>query len=66
MVTNGYDKAMAETAVKEGDDLVAFGKFYMANPDLMAHLKQGEPFNQGQPEDLVRRCAAGYADYPTL
>ena len=66
MVNNGYDKAMAETAVKEGDDLVAFGKLYIANPDLVARLKQGGPFNEGNQKTWYGGGAEGYTDYPTL
>ncbi|MDB5826285.1 MAG: putative NADH:flavin oxidoreductase/NADH oxidase, partial [Variovorax sp.] len=40
MVNNGYDKPMAETAVKEGDDLVAFGKPFIANPDLVRRIRE--------------------------
>ena len=35
MVNNGYDKAMAEEALAQGADLVAFGKAFIANPDLV-------------------------------
>ena len=66
MVNNGYDQAMAENAVKHGDDLVAFGKLYIANPDLVARLKQGGPFNQGNQKTWYGGGAEGYTDYPAL
>ena len=66
MVNNGYDQAMAENAVKHGDDLVAFGKLYIANPDLVARLKQGGPFNQGDQKTWYGGGSVGYTDYPTL
>jgi N-ethylmaleimide reductase len=66
MVNNGYDQPLAETAVKEGDDLVAFGKLYIANPDLVARLKQGGPFNAGNQKTWYGGGAEGYTDYPTL
>ena len=66
MVNNGYDQAMAENAVKHGDDLVAFGKLYIANPDLVARLKQGGPFNQGNQKTWYGGGAEGYTDYPML
>ncbi len=66
MVNNGYDQAMAETAVKEGDDLVAFGKLYIANPDLVARIKQDGPFNEGNQKTWYGGGAEGYTDHPTL
>ena len=66
MVNNGYDQAMAENAVKHGDDLVAFGKLYIANPDLVARLKQSGPFNPGNQKTWYGGGAEGYTDYPTL
>jgi len=66
MVNNGYDQTMAENAVKHGDDLVAFGKLYIANPDLVARMKQGGPFNQGNQKTWYGGGAEGYTDYPTL
>jgi len=66
MVNNGYDQAMAENAVQHGDDLVAFGKLYIANPDLVARMKQGGPFNQGNQKTWYGGGAEGYTDYPTL
>ena len=66
MVNNGYDQAMAESAVKHGDDLVAFGKLYIANPDLVARLKQGGPFNEGNQKTWYGGGAEGYTDYPAL
>ena len=66
MVNNGYDQALAENAIKHGDDLVAFGKLYIANPDLVARLKQGGPFNEGNQKTWYGGGAEGYTDYPTL
>jgi N-ethylmaleimide reductase len=43
MVNNGYDKALAEHAVAAGADLVAFGKLYIANPDLVRRLHDNAP-----------------------
>jgi N-ethylmaleimide reductase len=34
MVNNGYDRALADAAVADGADLVAFGRPFIANPDL--------------------------------
>ena len=66
VVNNGYDQKLAETAVKDGDDLVAFGKLYIANPDLVARIKQGGPFNAGNQKTWYGGGAEGYTDYPAL
>jgi N-ethylmaleimide reductase len=68
MVNNGYDRQMAIDAVASGRaDLVAFGRLFMANPDLVARLKANAPLNQlmGQ-ETFYGGGAHGYSDYPTL
>ena len=66
MVNNGYDKSLAENAIKHGDDLVAFGKLYIGNPDLVARLKAGGPFNQDDQKTWYGGGAKGYTDYPAL
>ena len=66
MVNNGYDKAMAETAVNEGDDLVAFGRPFIANPDLVRRLREGAALNPLDKATLYGGGAKGYTDYPTL
>jgi N-ethylmaleimide reductase len=66
MVNNGYDMPMAKDAVAEGADLVAFGKTYIANPDLVARLKVGGPFNTPDKSTFYGGGAKGYTDYPAL
>jgi len=65
IVNNGYTGAMAEAAVAEGRaDLVAFGKGFIANPDLSLRLRQGAPLNELQRDTLYGGGSAGYTDYP--
>lgn len=66
MVNNGYDLALAEQALSEGADLVAFGRPFIANPDLVARLRAGGPFNAVDTPTMYGGGAAGYTDYPTL
>jgi len=66
MVNNGYDLPLANQALAEGADLVAFGRPFIANPDLGARLKQGGPFNTVDRATLYGGGEAGYLDYPTL
>ena len=66
MVNNNYDKPLAETAVKEGDDLIAFGRPYIANPDLVRRLREDAPLNPLDKATLYGGGEKGYTDYPAL
>jgi len=66
MVNNGYDKPLAEEALKEGDDLVAFGRPFISNPDLVRRLREGAPLNALDKNTLYGGGEAGYTDYPAL
>jgi len=67
MVNNGYDRAMALAQVENGAaDLVAFGRPFIANPDLPRRLREDRPLNTPQRETFYGGGAAGYIDYPTL
>ena len=50
MVNNGYNLEMAIDAISSAyADLVAFGKLYIANPDLGARFKHNAALNQFDP-----------------
>ena len=66
MVNNGYDKALAEQAVANGADLVAFGKPFLANPDLVRRLREGAALNTPDQATFYGGGARGYTDYPAL
>jgi N-ethylmaleimide reductase len=66
MVNNGYDRPLAEEAVKEGDDLVAFGRPFISNPDLVRRLRENAPLNALDKNTLYGGGAKGYIDYPAL
>ncbi len=66
MVNNGYDQALAERALTEGADLVAFGRPFIANPDLVRRFKEGAPLNPLDASTLYGGGAHGYSDYPAL
>ena len=66
MVNNGYDKPLAEEALKEGDDLVAFGRPFISNPDLVRRLREGAPLNPWDKNTFHGGGEAGYTDYPAL
>ncbi|MGE0284253.1 MAG: alkene reductase [Rhizobiaceae bacterium] len=65
LVNNGYDKALAEEAVASGQaDLVAFGKLFIANPDLVERLRLDLPLNEPDKATFYGGGARGYTDYP--
>jgi N-ethylmaleimide reductase len=67
MVNNGYDRAMALAAVANGaTDLVAFGKLFIANPDLGRRLRDDAALTVPDRDTFYGGSAAGYTDYPEL
>jgi N-ethylmaleimide reductase len=66
MVNNGYDLALAERALATGADLVAFGKAFIANPDLVRRLHERAPWNAPDRSTFYGGGAKGYIDYPAL
>ena len=67
MVNNGYNRQMAIDVVASGAaDLVAFGRPFISNPDLVRRLKEDAPLNALKPALLYGGTAEGYTDYPTL
>jgi len=67
MVNNGYTREMALAATASGAaDLVAFGKAFIANPDLGRRLRENAPWNALDMKTLYGGGATGYTDYPAL
>ncbi|MET0273187.1 MAG: alkene reductase [Phenylobacterium sp.] len=67
MVNNGYTREMALKAVAEGQaDMVAFGRDFISNPDLVRRLKLNAPLQPMDKATLYGGEAAGYTDYPAL
>ena len=67
MANNGYDRQMAIDAVEEGRaDLVAFGRPYIANPDLAERLRRDAPLNEADQSTFYGGGREGYTDYPFL
>jgi N-ethylmaleimide reductase len=58
---------MALEAVASGAaDMVAFGKPFISNPDLVSRLRADAPLASLNPATLYGGNAAGYTDYPAL
>lgn len=57
----------AERALAAGEaDAVAFGKSFIANPDLPERFRRHAPLNTPQPETFYGKGPQGYTDYPFL
>lgn len=62
-----YTAEKAEELINKGFiDAVAFGRSYIANPDLVERLQQHAALNEPKPETFYGGGAAGYTDYPFL
>jgi N-ethylmaleimide reductase len=67
LVCGGYDGAKAAATLDQGRaDLIAFGRNFLANPDLPERLRAGAPLNPPDPATFYGGGVRGYLDYPTL
>lgn len=67
IANNGYDRESAIEAVESGKvDAVAFGKAFIANPDLVRRFKDNAPLNEPNQPTFYGGGAEGYTDYPAL
>lgn len=65
IVAGGLDVAEADSLIDQGlADAVAFGRLYVANPDLAERLKHGWPLNDADRDTFYTQGAEGYLDYP--
>jgi N-ethylmaleimide reductase len=67
VANNGYDFELANKVLSADEaDLIAFGKLFIANPDLVERLKRGAPLNAPDKATFYGGGAKGYTDYPAL
>ena len=67
IANNGYDfKLATEVLDKNKADLIAFGKLFISNPDLVERLKLGAALNDFDKATFYGGSAKGYTDYPAL
>ena len=67
IVNNGYSREMAIEALASGHaDMVAFGRPFISNPDLVRRLRDNSPLNALDASTLYGGGAKGYTDYPAL
>lgn len=67
MLAGGYDAATAEAALASGRaDIIAFGRPFIANPDLPVRLRDELPLNVADSSTFFGGGEVGYIDYPAL
>ena len=67
IANEGFTGASAQAALDAGiADAVAFGKAFIANPDLPERLRTGAPLNDLVPATIYSPDGRGYTDYPSL
>lgn len=67
IANNGFDFALANKVLAANEaDLIAFGKLFISNPDLVERLKRGAPLTAPDKATFYGGGAKGYIDYPTL
>ena len=67
VANNGYDLELANKVLAANEaDLIAFGKPFISNPDLVERLKRGAPLNAPDKATFYGGGAKGYTDYPVL
>jgi len=65
IANGGLTVAKAKSLVEDGRvELVAFGRNFIANPDLVQRLKLGVPLNEVREQGLYTGGESGYTDYP--
>ncbi|WP_199315399.1 MULTISPECIES: alkene reductase [Oscillatoriales] len=67
MTAGGYDREEGNAVLAAGDaDLVAYGRLFIANPDLPERFALNAPLNKPDRSTFYGGNASGYIDYPTL
>jgi len=65
VAAGGFEPATAEAVVTKDDaDLVAFGRYFVSNPDLPTRIKQRLPLSDYDRSTFYTFDARGYIDYP--
>ena len=67
ILSGGYDFGEANDDLQaDRGDLVAFGRPFLANPDLVERFRRGSELNDPDPSTFYSPGAEGYTDYPSL
>ncbi len=67
IANNGYDRRSGNAAISRSEaDLVAYGRPFIANPDLPQRFHLRAPLADGDPDTFYQGGARGFVDYPLL
>jgi 2,4-dienoyl-CoA reductase-like NADH-dependent reductase (Old Yellow Enzyme family) len=67
IANEGFTFETANDVVEKTEaDCVAFGRLFIANPDLVERLRSGSALNPPDPSTFYSRGPKGYVDYPAL
>ena len=67
VANEGFTREAAEAVIAAGEaDAVAFGKLFLANPDLPRRFALSAPLNAWNADTFYSDGPAGYTDYPAL
>jgi N-ethylmaleimide reductase len=62
----GYNATEANDSITKGlSNLVAFGNYFISNPDLVNRIKNDYPLAPNDPATFYTPGPKGYVDYPT-
>ncbi|APQ18988.1 alkene reductase [Maribacter hydrothermalis] len=66
MINAGFDQESGNKVIEDGNaDLVAFGKLYISNPDLVERFQHNFPLAEWDNDTFYTPGKEGYTDYPT-
>ncbi|PIP92610.1 MAG: alkene reductase [Bdellovibrio sp. CG11_big_fil_rev_8_21_14_0_20_39_38] len=64
IANQGLDVTTAEKLINDGKaDAVAWGKYFISNPNLVEKIKEGKPLTEADPETFYSKGSKGYTDY---
>ena len=67
IANEGFTKESAQATLDANEaDAIAWGKLFIANPDLVERFRTNSPLNTPNPETFYHPGPHGYTDYPTL
>ncbi|MEQ3664532.1 MULTISPECIES: alkene reductase [unclassified Olleya] len=66
MINAGFDQEKGNKVIEDGDaDLVAYGKLFISNPDLVARFENNLELAEWDEDTFYTTGEKGYTDYPT-
>ena len=67
ILNGGYDAQTGAAALRRGEaDLIAYGRHFLANPDLVERFERGAPLNSPDSSTFYTGGARGYTDYQRM